>query len=341
MKILSPCSSKEEVVPLIQAGANELYCGVVPSEWSDKYGMFDTLNRREGYGANFSNFGDLREAVALAHGKGVPAFVTMNGLYTQDQIPLVLELNQALKNIRVDGLIIADIALLLLLQKERHFEHIHVGTGGTTFNSKTADFYRANGASRIILPRHLTVSEIQDLTQGCKSDVEFEVFVLNTLCQNIDGFCTFYHGLPFLDKEIAPKMDQTNVRFFHSHDLDYKGHGCHLNFSKKVFDAQGKDVPGRLGEETTRHFGKRCGACALFDLQNTNIASLKIVERSAPTKDKICDTKFMKGVLGLLEKGLSKEQFVAQTQDLYCNTYNYETCSGFTCYYPSVFAAPT
>lgn len=37
MKLVAPISKVEEVLPIIEAGADELYCGVLPLEWYKKY----------------------------------------------------------------------------------------------------------------------------------------------------------------------------------------------------------------------------------------------------------------------------------------------------------------
>src|SRR5436853_262476 len=37
MKILAPISSRDELEMLMENGAEELYCGVVPSEWLARY----------------------------------------------------------------------------------------------------------------------------------------------------------------------------------------------------------------------------------------------------------------------------------------------------------------
>lgn len=347
MKILSPFSKKEEVIPLIEAGADELYCGIMPGEWEKKYSIFDTLNRREGFGANFSNFKDLQYAIHFAHKRGVSVYVTMNGLYSQEQYHLIQKIVEKLKDINVDGLIIADIGLLLMLQEKKIFEEIHMGTGGTTFNSKTASFYKRLGVSRIILPRHLTVNEIRDISENNLVNIDLEVFILNTLCPNIDGFCTFYHGLSLIGKEIAPQVNYKKkgkkVKFFHSHDVNYKAHGCNLKFSIEVFDDSGKKI--RRGtthvpknKKQAKAGFKACGGCAISDFNDMKIKNLKIVERGAPTEAKIRDTRFIRKVLDILskQKNLSRKQFIHKTQKLYCDIYKCDRCSGFSCYYPDI-----
>jgi len=346
MKILSPFSKKEEVLPLIDSGTNELYCGIVPREWEDKYSIFDTLNRREGYGANFSVFADLQSAIQSAHEKNVPVFVTMNGLYMQEQYPLIQKIIEKLRNIKVDGLIVADVGLLLMLQKMKFFKEIHMGTGGTTFNSRTVGFYKKLGVSRIILERHLTIDEIKSISQKSSPIMDLEVFILNTLCPYIDGFCTYYHGLPIIDKEIAPeiKIKNTKIKFFKSYDVNYGGHGCGLRFSIQAFDRFGNRIRKKFvisspRMDLNRKGFKSCGACAMYDFNKIKIKSLKIVERGASTESKIKDIKFIKKGLDILggEKNLSRGKFIRMIQALYRSTYECRGCSGFSCYYPSVF----
>lgn len=346
MKILAPFSRKEEVLPLIDSGADELYCGIVPHEWENKYSMFDTLNRREGHGANFLRFADLQYSIQLAHKRNAPVFVTMNGLYTREQYPLIQKIVKKLKDIKVDGLIIADIGLLLTLQRTKFFKEIHMGTGGTAFNSRTINFFKKLGVSRIILDRHLTIGEIKDISQKNSSIVDLEVFILNTLCQNVDGFCTFYHGLPLNYNEAAQELDVKNkkLKFLTSYDVEYGGYGCVLKYKERIFDSRGKKLTKRpisikRNTKQNKKGWKDCGACAMFDFNKIGITALKIVERGMPIESKIKDTQFIRKVLDILnkEKNLSRERFIIRTRELYCYTYKCDECSGSSCYYPSVF----
>jgi len=45
MKILSPVDKVDEVKRIIKAGADELYCGVLTSDWHNKY-IAGAINRR-------------------------------------------------------------------------------------------------------------------------------------------------------------------------------------------------------------------------------------------------------------------------------------------------------
>jgi len=49
MKLLSPVDKIDEVEKLIEAGANELFCGLLTSDWHNKY-IAGAINRRLGGG---------------------------------------------------------------------------------------------------------------------------------------------------------------------------------------------------------------------------------------------------------------------------------------------------
>ena len=57
------------------------------------------------------------------------------------------------------------------------------------------------GAESITFPRHLEVEELKTLVEKMP-DVDTSVFVLNSRCINVDGYCTFQHGLA--GKQVFP-----------------------------------------------------------------------------------------------------------------------------------------
>ncbi len=337
MKIVSPFSKKEEVTPLIEAGADELYCGIVPDKFSSKYSY--TLNRRLWHNASFNSFTELKKALQLAHRQGVRVFVTINGHYTQQQYPLIFEIIIRLNDLNVDGFIIADLGVLFALREKKIKKDIHIGTGGTAFNSRTVGFYRKLGASRVILPRHLTIDEIKELANNTNG-IELETFILYEPCRYIDGFCTFH--APDASKETGREiMDQDeHVSFIYNY-FPFSGAGCTLADLPKVVidDTSGKKI--RVNKKAFPPLGFDdliCGACAIYDFNKIGIGYLKIVGRSRPTDSKINGTKFIREVLNLLrENGISKKRFIEETQQLYCKTHQLKRCTGFNCYYPSVF----
>ncbi len=340
IKILSPLSRVDEVEGLVAAGADEFYCGVLPDDWRSKYSVAASLNRRQedssilGTSPHFNCFEDLKESITLAHGHNVSVMLTMNEhYYSQAQYDdLLLYVDEALKA-GVDALIIGDIGFMVTLRERNIDIPIHVSTAGTVFNSESVRFYQDLGASRIILPRHLTIEEIESLASDI-SGIELEAFILNSRCANIDGFCTFQHGLADLFSD-----EETKKCYFNACMLTYN---VGVYGDKVTLDpATKKRIPWeRQSIWSALHIDDRpCGACALYEFDRIGLYGVKIVGRQNTMKKKIKDVTFLRTLLDFLSTdNPSKENFRKFSRNLYQKTYQWP-CLVFKCYYPSVLLA--
>ncbi|MCX8125665.1 MAG: U32 family peptidase [Dehalococcoidia bacterium] len=327
MKLLSPVDRVEEVEPLIEAGADELYCGLLTEDWHRQY-IAGSINRRPGGAANFTTFERLEQCLSIARSHSVPVFLTLNEhYYIEKQYPYIEGLIERAEKAGVSAFIVADLAIILLLREMGTRARIIISTGGTTFNSSTAKFYLELGASRIILPRHLTISEIGSIVNKVKGDIEFEVFVLNSRCPNVDGLCTFHHGLA--DKSI---------------DLLYRN-ACMLPYNISVAFDEGAEDPGSQISVRRQRIWELvhvddfpCGACALWDFNQLGIDSVKIVGRGNQTARKLTDVKFLRSLLNLLSQGPTRQEFQDVARRRYRETYK-RPCRIYMCYYPEVMTA--
>jgi collagenase-like PrtC family protease len=338
IKILSPVSRCDEVEDVIAAGADELYCGILLDDWIKGYTVSASLNRRQedntilGTSPHFKSFEELKESVEIAHSRSVPVILTLNEhYYSKDQYPYLLSYVDKVLEAGIDAFIIGDVAFILSLRERGISTDIHISTAGTAFNSETVRFYQELGASRVILPRHLTIEEIESIASEV-SDVELEAFILNSRCANIDGFCTFQHGLADLFPDEKVKEQYLNA--------------CMLPYKISVYpDAKvesDSDIKEKISWErqsiwSALHIDDRpCGACALFEFSKIGLHGVKIVGRQNAKSKKIKDVIFLRTLIdSLSEKNPSKEEFRKFSRRLYQETYEWP-CLIFKCYYPSV-----
>lgn len=348
MKILSPVNHAKEVHTLIKNGADELYCGVLSKKWNKNFSNIGSINRREFSASNMRSYEELKKAVKEAHDSNTPVFLTMNGLYSEEQHPQVLSEMEDAKSCEVDGFIIADLGLLLELKGQRL--NIHLSTGGTVFNSEDARFFKGLGVSKVTIPRHMSLKEIRMLVRKNK-DIKFDVFILNTRCMNVDGFCTFQHGVNeikhgFLGKSlkrlefdhiitnlIEKKPSLTN--YLNRLDILGSTSACHLNYKVSIIQGpQNKITKSNI----TSIFGlnflpNACGACAIYDFKKIGIDSLKIVGRGFPLRKIVKDLRFLRYLLSYSDENRSKIKFHQQTKIEYKKIYG-KDCSKKLCYYP-------
>jgi putative protease len=318
IRVLAPVDKVEEVEEVIRSGADELYCGVLSRDWLLKY-TIAALNRRPHPACNLKSFKELKECVEIAHSYGVPLALTVNEhYYINEQYPILLDYIEKALDAGVDSLIVSDLALLLTLRDMRLGVKLHVSTGGTTFNSETVKFYQELGASRVQLDRHLTIQEIRDIHEEI-SGIETGVFILNSKCANIDGFCTFLH--------------------FASSDPAYTN-ACMLPYEVQVesFEDDEKKVVAGIRQQVWQRYhidDRPCGVCALYEFNEIGLSYVKIVGRGYPLQKKVTDVRFVRMMLNFLERKPTKEEFRKTARKFYASTYR-RPCRITMCYYPEV-----
>jgi len=333
MKVLAPIASYDELEMLASSGAEEFYCGIVPREWTERYTGAVWLNRRSPKGGSLETFADLKRLVDGAHALGNPVFITLNApYYTSDQIPWVTELARRLDGeVGVDALIVTDINLLMQLSRANLSAAVHVSSVAATLNTEAIRFLLEFGPSRIILPRSVTIPEIESIAAAVRDEVEIEVFVLNDGCAFEEGFCATTHhhsvgafctSLSEMDAEFEGSRGRTlthrqNVRL-RRNLADYRrwiwyvnGNGC---------GATASGLP----------YGP-CGLCALPDFHRIGVASLKIVGREASPFKKMASVKMVRDIVDRVRAGLPKLVTIQRAISLRGEPEHCE--AGYMCYY--------
>ncbi|MFC2062022.1 peptidase U32 family protein [Elusimicrobiota bacterium] len=344
-KILAPFTRIEEVELFKDAGADELYCGYITEELAEKWPIaFVVLNRR-GEGQSFEKYKYFKEAVNQANKYDLPVYVTINGLYTPEQYPLLLDLVSKVECLEgVKGIIVADMGLLLTLKKNKFTKEIHISTGGTCFNSSTAEFYRNLGANRIILPTDMTSSEIKNIVAENKFATDIEIFVVGGPCGGFtDGYCTFLHCL---EKPVHKKI-KDNIYASNYYTPEKAPTGCKFYFIEElaeghfdVFNAASckqKNIDLKYQPEKHNFYGSPgCRICDLYDLKKYKIKNLKISGRGFYSEEIVRRIKFVsKAVSYLTRNNITKREYKRKCKDLFSRFFlnNKRRCTKFDCYF--------
>ena len=187
MKLISCFSDLREIDPLIDAGADELYCAV---EGIPHFGPGCLPSLRH-----------LEKAVRRVHARRRRISLAANAI---NHIILdVRDCRRLLRNllaadrIGVDALIIASPTLLHMLQEfgrplraERHLSSVQ-----PVFNRKTLEFFLPFGLSRLILPNQLSPLEADGLLELCRdSSISTELFDYRFFgCVYVNGRCDLHN----------------------------------------------------------------------------------------------------------------------------------------------------
>lgn len=173
-EILAPAGDRDSLSAALAAGADAVY-----------FGLDDGFNARA-RAANFSST-ELAPVVEQVHRAGARAYVTMNTLVFEPELPLVEELIRRVAAAGVDALIVQDPAVARIAQRLCPDLEIHASTQMTASSPLAAELLRELGLSRVVVPRELSVEEIGLYAAG--TSLPLEVFIHGALCVSWSGQC--------------------------------------------------------------------------------------------------------------------------------------------------------
>lgn len=315
MKILAPLKNSAEVPTLLEAGADEFFCGLTPPGWEQRCGQA-WANRRAPLSAGMPDLADFERAIALACGR--PIFVALNApYYPPGGVELLAEFGRTLLDKGAAALIVADLDLLLTLAEAGSAAKLHLSSLATCTNPGAAAFFRDLGVARVILPRHLTLTEIEAI--GVPG-LELETFLLNDGCVFEEGLCATTHAEgPFClgDGDWTPGVNPEAIERYAFWKWTLNHCGCQTS----------RGYP--LGP---------CGLCALPRLLQAGIASFKVVGREASLARKAKSVELAARALRLARAGGGPEQI---RQAVIALRGAAPLCEeAHLCYYPDVWQQP-
>ena len=172
-ELLAPAGNLESFKAAVENGADAVYMGL------GKYNARQMAN-------NFT-FDEYVDAIKYAHIRGTKVYLTLNTLMYNSEVKEALTLLLKLYSHGIDGVIVQDIGLAMLIRKIIPDLHIHASTQMSVHNLNQVKFFEKCGFSRVILSRELTLDEIEEI---CKNtSMEVEVFVHGALCVSYSGQC--------------------------------------------------------------------------------------------------------------------------------------------------------
>ena len=174
-ELLIPASSLEVLKTAVIFGADAVYIG------GEAFGL-------RAKAKNFS-MDDMKEGIAFAHEHCVKVYVTANILAHNRDLSGVREYFKELKEIKPDGLIIADPGVFEIAKEVCPEIERHISTQANNTNYGTYYFWYKQGASRVVSARELSLDELRELRDNIPDDLEIETFVHGAMCISYSGRC--------------------------------------------------------------------------------------------------------------------------------------------------------
>lgn len=175
-ELLAPAGSHESLIAAVNAGADAVYIG------GSRFGA-------RAYADN-PNQERLLEGMRYCHLHGVKMYLTVNTLLKERE--LTQELYPYLKPLYEEGLdavILQDMGAFSYIKEQFPGLDLHASTQMTLAGAEGCAFLEEQGASRVVLSRELSLSEIRQIRERISGEIE--AFVHGALCYCYSGQCLF------------------------------------------------------------------------------------------------------------------------------------------------------
>lgn len=249
-ELLVPASSLEVLKIAVIFGADAVYIG------GEAFGL-------RAKAKNFSH-DDMAAGIAFAHEHGVKVYVTVNILAHNYDLEGVREYLYELKELKPDGLIIADPGIFMYAKEICPEIERHISTQANNTNYETYRFWYQLGAKRVVTARELSLEEIREIRAHIPDDMEIETFIHGAMCISYSGRCLLSNYLTGRDANRGACT-----------------HPCRWKYSIVEEKRPGEYMPVFENERGTYIFNSKdlCMIEHIGDILESGIDSLKIEGR--------------------------------------------------------------
>ncbi|ANB01484.1 peptidase U32 family protein [Ectothiorhodospira sp. BSL-9] len=176
MELVCPAGGLPALRTAVDHGADAVYLS-----------LRGETNARNFPGLNFDRKA-LAKGIAYAHGKGTKVYMALNTYPQPDIWKAATEAVDAAAVEGVDAVILADLGLMRHAADNHPDLTLHLSVQGSATTAEALNFYHDRyGVRRAVLPRVLSLSQVAQVIERTKVDIE--VFGFGSLCVMVEGRC--------------------------------------------------------------------------------------------------------------------------------------------------------
>lgn len=175
VELLAPAGNYEALIGALNAGADAVYLG------GNAFGA-------RAYADNFSKE-EICAGIRYAHIWGKKIYLTVNTLVKEKEFASLYEFLLPFYESGLDGVIVQDLGVFTFIREHFPGLELHVSTQMTITGAYGASLLKAEGASRIVPARELSLAEIREIKDSVA--IEIEAFVHGAMCYCYSGQCLF------------------------------------------------------------------------------------------------------------------------------------------------------
>ncbi len=131
---------------------------------------------------------DVIEGVKFCHAHDKRAYLTLNLFSHNKDIPKLKEYVETVRQVKPDGLIIADPGVFQFVKTHAPELPLHISTQSNVSSWLSVKFWQDLGAELVVLAREVSFAELTEIRNECP-DIKLEAFVHGAMCMTYSGRC--------------------------------------------------------------------------------------------------------------------------------------------------------
>lgn len=131
---------------------------------------------------------EVIEGVQFCHDHGRRAYLTLNLFSHNKDIPKLREYVETVRQVKPDGLIIADPGVFQFVREHAPELPLHISTQANICSWLSVKFWQDQGAELVVLAREVSYPELVEIREQCP-DIKLEAFVHGAMCMTYSGRC--------------------------------------------------------------------------------------------------------------------------------------------------------
>ena len=174
IELLAPAGDLEKLKICVLYGADAVYIG------GKAFSLRSASN-------NFTEE-EMIEGVEFAHSRNCKVYIACNVYPNDSDKEEIDKYLLSLDKIGVDAIIVSSLYMMQRAKELGCKFELHVSTQESSANNLSIDFFKDVGATRVVLARELTISQIEEVIKN--TSMEIEVFIHGAMCCSYSGRCT-------------------------------------------------------------------------------------------------------------------------------------------------------
>jgi putative protease len=176
-ELVCPAGTPAALRTAVDAGADAVYCG-----------LQNATNARNFPGLNFTE-AELDQSLAYAHARNAKVLLAVNTFPPAGRFDLWRDAIDLAARLGIDAVIVADMGVADYAARRHPALRLHLSVQAGASSPEAIRFYcESFGVRRVVLPRMLTVAEIDELHR--QIPCEIEAFIFGNIGKKAEGRCS-------------------------------------------------------------------------------------------------------------------------------------------------------